>query len=77
MNETDTRSEKLRIVSVSPERMIVRLVRTESNTTPEDWIFPAERFPEEWLDWEAGKEFELTISERELKWLQGKRNLDD
>ncbi len=41
----------------------------------EDWIFPISRLPEEWLDWDAGKEFELTISERELEWLQGKRDI--
>jgi hypothetical protein len=77
MNETDTRKEKLRVLSMSGEYMIVRLVRTESNIAPEDWIFPAERLPEEWSEWEPGKEFELTISERELEWLQGKRDLDE
>lgn len=76
MNESDTRTEVVRVLSISGECMIVRVVRTESNTAPEDWIFPAERLPEDWSGWEPGKEFELTISGRELDWLQGKREDD-
>jgi hypothetical protein len=77
MNETATRREKLRVVNLSAEGMTVRLVRTESHGAPVDWIFPASRFPDQWLDWNVGKEFELEISERELEWLQGKRDFGE
>ena len=75
MNGSNVRREKLRVMNLTPECMTVRLVRTESDAAPEDWIFPAARLPDEWLDWESGKEFELEISEQELQWLQGKRDL--
>src|SRR6266545_2370920 len=33
----DAVTEKLRVISVSAERTVVRLVRTETQPTPEDW----------------------------------------
>jgi hypothetical protein len=77
MSETDIQTETLRIVSFSSDFMVLRLVRTELNPIPEDWIFPEDRLPDEWLDWKPGKQFDLTISKHELEWLQGKRELDD
>ena len=76
MSEKAMRTETLRIVSRSSDFMVVRLVRTDANPIPEDWIFPEDRLPDEWLDWVPGKQFDLTISKRELEWLQGKRELD-
>ena len=77
MNGSTIRREKLRVMNLSPECMTVRLVRTQAQAAPEDWIFPASRLPEEWLDWKAGKEFDLEINEGELEWLQGKRDSDE
>jgi len=69
--DTLERTSKLRVIGLSPERMVVRVIQGERQTTPEDWVFPTSRIPEEWMDWEIGKEFELTISEPELDYLRG------
>ena len=71
----DAATEKLRVVSVSAERTVVRLVRTEKQPTPEDWSLLTSRLPPQCGV--VGMEFQVTSSPAELKRLQGTHDDDD
>jgi hypothetical protein len=66
------RRERLRVISRDPEYMIVRLVRTESLSQPEDWKLVTKRMPETWVEGFIG---EMRFTDLELEYLQGKREL--
>jgi hypothetical protein len=65
-------TEKLRVIESSPERTIVRLVRTESQPAPEDWIFLTARLPEKFCV--VGMEFKISAIPPELEYLKGNRD---
>lgn len=62
-------TEKLRVISVSSERTVVRLVRTEVQGTPEDWSFVTSRLPPKYAV--VGMEFEMVFTEAWLERLKG------
>ena len=68
---SDVISEKLKVISVSPGRTRVRLVRTEAEAAPEEWSFLTSRLPPEYAV--VGKEFGITCSPEELDHLKGAR----
>jgi len=71
----DAVTEKLRVISVSGERTVVRLVRTETQSTPEDWSLLTSRLRPQYGV--VGMEFQVTCSPAELKRLQGTNGDDD
>jgi hypothetical protein len=68
--EAGSRREAVRVLSVSPTHTVLRLVRTASEPVPEDWTLLTSRLGTELP---VGEELELTFTESELEWLQGKR----
>jgi len=60
---------------VSAERTVVRLVRTETQPTPEDWSLLTSRLPPQYGV--VGIEFQVACSSAELKRLQGTYDDDD
>src|SRR5580765_8641457 len=56
----DVISEKFRVISVSPERTRVMLVRTEAEAVPEEWSFLTSRLPPKYAV--VGMEFGITCS---------------
>lgn len=64
------RAETVRVESISPERMALRVV---GSSLPEDWVFLLERMPGPWRKWPVGKEVQLSLSQAAFEWLQGKR----
>ena len=71
-NPGPQRSEELRVVTRTPELMIVRLVRTESSSYPQEWTLITSRMPETWVGGFVGK---MRFTLWELEYLQGKREL--
>ena len=67
----DVISEKFRVVSVSPERTRVRLIRTETEAAQEEWSFQTSRLPPQYAV--VGMEFGITCSTEELEQLKGAR----
>jgi hypothetical protein len=70
--EAGSRRETVRVMSVSPAHTILRLVRTEGQTTPEDWSLLTSRLG---TQLPVGEEVQMTFTESELEWLRGKREL--
>ncbi len=60
-------TEFVRVMSVTPERTIYRLIRTESDATPEDWSLLTSRVPER----PVGTEMKITYTREELEFLRG------
>ena len=67
--EAGSRREAVRVLSVSPTHTVLRLVRTASQPIPEDWTLLTPRLGTELP---VGEEVEMTFTESELEWLQGK-----
>ena len=67
----DAISEKFRVISVSAERVVVRLVRTEAEAQPEEWSFLTSRLPSHLAV--VGMEFGITCHPEELDHLKGNR----
>ena len=65
----DAICETLRVVNVTVERTVVRLVRTESDAAPEEWTFLTSRLPAEYAA--VRLEFEISWSPSFLKRLKG------
>jgi hypothetical protein len=63
--------ERVRVMSVTPERTRIRLIRTEAGATPEDWSLLTSRLPEN----PVGTEMTLIFTPSELEWLKGNREL--
>jgi len=71
--DPDVREWHLRVMSVSSERIIVRLVSTDSDTRPEEWSLLPARVPADCAV--VGTEFWVMCSESELEsWRTGDRN---
>jgi hypothetical protein len=71
-NEREERFvERVRVMSVMPERTIIRLIRTEADATPEDWSLLTSRLPK----CPAGTEMTIRFTPSELEWLKGNREL--
>lgn len=69
----EQRTERLRIMSVTPEHIVVRLVRTEALRAPEDWVLLSSR----WGSMrEIGTVVTMTFTPAELAWLKGDRHLE-
>jgi hypothetical protein len=64
----DVIQERLRVVSASSERTRVRLIRTESDATPEEWDLLTSRLPAKYAV--VGLEFEVICSPEELEQLK-------
>jgi hypothetical protein len=72
------RAETVRVTSTSPERILLRVVASDKNAPPEDWLFLLERMPSPWQKWPVGREVQLSLSQAAFEWLQGKReNYDE
>jgi len=67
------RSERLRVLRSDNQHTIMRLIRTETETEPEEWTLVPARLPEQWPE---GYEFRITFTPMELEWLEGKRELE-
>lgn len=67
-----TRTEELRVISVSGERTVVRLVRTETQPIAEEWTFLTSRLPPQYAV--VGLEFRMTFTPAELEHLMGLNN---
>jgi hypothetical protein len=71
------RAETVRVMSTSAHQMVLRVVRSDTDKGPEDWLFLRERMPGPWRKWPVGKEVQLSLSESAFEWLQGKRETYD
>ena len=67
------KTERLRVVGVTPERTVLRLIRTESESPPEEWSLLTSRLPEPL--WPVGWEITMTFTPSELEWLRGEKDL--
>ena len=65
-------TEQLRVMSVTLERTVLRLIRTEAEAMPVDWSLLTSRVGEAWP---VGAEITMTFTPSELEWLQGRRDL--
>ena len=65
-------TEKLRVLSVTPERTRLRLVRTDADAAPEEWSFLTSSLPVHFAV--VGMEFEMSCSPEELAQLKGRDN---
>jgi hypothetical protein len=60
-------TECVRVLSVTPEWTVYRLVRTDSDPVPVDWRLLTDRLPVR----EVGAEFRMTYAPEELEFLKG------
>ena len=65
--------EELRVIQSSSEHTVVRLVRTESDPSPQEWRLLTSRLPEKYCC--VGMEFGVTLTSAELEYLKGNREL--
>ena len=68
----DARTEKLRVISTSAERTVLRLLRTETQPVAEEWSVLTSQLPPQYAV--VGMEFEITSTPAELKRFQGTEN---
>ena len=64
--------ERVRVLTVTSERIVVQLVRTESDSTPEIWSLLTSRVPNQW---KVGMVGTIGYTPLELEWLKGLREL--
>ena len=64
--------ERLRVIESTSQRTVVRLIRTESNEVPEDWVLLSSRLPEHICT--VGNEFGMTFTPSELAYLKGNKD---
>jgi hypothetical protein len=64
--------EQVRVIESSSECTVVRLVRTESQPAPEDWILMTPRLPEKFRV--VGMEFGIWFTPSELEFLKGNQD---
>lgn len=64
--------EELRVINRRPDRMTVRLVRTESLAQLEEWTLVTSRMPESWIE---GFVARMWFTQLELEYLRGEREL--
>jgi len=65
--------EQLRVIRSSSEHTVVRLVRTESQPSSEEWRLLTSRLPEKYCC--VGMEFGVTLTSSQLEYLKGGRDL--
>ncbi len=65
--------EQLRVIQSSSEHTVVRLVRTESQSSPEEWRLLTSRLPEKYCC--VGLEYGVTLTSAQLEYLKGNRDL--
>ena len=71
-NEQDEQIiEHVRVLSVTPERTVLRLIRTEVDATPQDWTLLTSRLPKR----PVGTEMTMAFTPSELEWMRGAREL--
>jgi hypothetical protein len=63
--------EHVRVLSVTPERTVLRLIRTEADATPQDWSLLTSRLPRR----QVGTEMTIAFTPSELEWMRGAREL--
>ena len=63
--------EQVRVMSITPEVTVWRLIRTEANPTPEDWAVLTSRVPTQ----PVGTELTVVFTQAELEWMKGQREL--
>ena len=63
--------ERLRVVSVTGKRTTLRLIRTESEVSPQEWHLMTSRLPSG--VWQVGEEITLILTPSELEFLKGNR----
>jgi hypothetical protein len=66
----DVINEQLKVISVSPEHTVVRLVRTETEPVPEEWSLLTSKLPPKFAV--VGMQFGVLWSSAELRMMQGK-----
>ena len=66
-------TERVRVVAITPDSTVLRLIRTEAQPTPEDWSLLTSRVGE--VGWPVGTEITMTFTPSELEWLRGQREL--
>jgi hypothetical protein len=64
-------SERVRVISITEERTVLRLIRTEADATPEDWSLLSLRAPA----LPVGAEIVMTFTPSELEWMKGNCDL--
>ncbi len=64
--------ERVRVMTVTPERTVLRLIRTETDPMPEDWNLLTARVGR---TWPVGTEIAIAFTPSELEWLRGHREL--
>jgi hypothetical protein len=67
------RTERFRVVGITPERTVLRLIRAESDSPPEEWSLLTSRLPESFSP--IGSEITMTFTPSELAWLRGERDI--
>ncbi len=60
---------KLRVISASPGRIVVKPIGPQSDATQDEWGVLASRFPPKYSV--PGMEFEMVVTDAHLKYLQG------
>ena len=65
-------TERLRVLSITPERTVLRIVRTEDTAAPQEWVLLTSCLPE---GLQVGAEITVTLTPAELQWMRGDREL--
>ncbi len=68
------KGERLRVIKSDADLTIVRLIRTESGPSPEEWTLLTARLGSDWPQ-STGYVFSIGYTPMELEYLQGKREL--
>lgn len=66
------RTEVVRVMSRTPERTVLRLVRTAEAKVPEEWTLLTSRLPDRL---QVGREITISFTPAELEWMKGEREL--
>ena len=60
------------MISTTPERTVLRLVRTDEDNEPEEWTLLTARLPDRL---QVGHEITISFTPAELEWMKGEREL--
>jgi len=63
------RMVELRVMSASPDRIVVRQIGPDSNSSEQEWAFLTSRLPAQYAV--LGMEFGMAVTDAQLKWLRG------
>jgi hypothetical protein len=67
-------AEQGRVMAITTDHLVLRLIRTETQTQPEDWVLLISRVGS--VNWRVGTAVTITVTPSELEWLRGERELD-